>query len=667
MAAATGLVLGLLALGPALAPGFVLAYDMVFVPRPVFDRETFGLTGMLPRHVPSDAVVTALAHLAPADLVQKGILLAIFVIACVSAAALVPSERLTARLAGGVVYAWNPFVAERLLLGQWALLLGYAALPWAVRAAARGDSRRLVLALVPAAIGGFAAMAVSGLVVLVVSLRRRSIRRPLAVLFVMSLPWLVPSLLRFSGVPADPAGVAAFAARADTPFGALGSLLLLGGAWNAETVPPGYGAAVTAVLWLCVVLLALAVYTRGGAAGRVRRLGSAVREGAVVWVQGLGAAVRGGAAGRARGLGTAALVDEATPVRGLGTAALVGLVVAALGAVAPGVLRGAIGLWPGFAVLRDGQQYVAPLALVVAVGIGMAVDALGRGRGTGATDADDRPQIGRVRTPSRTGSEPGGSVSRTVTRPGASAWWRFLRSGDAGRPELAILGLLAPVALLPGLAWGAGGRLHAVRYPPDWARARAVIQAAPGDVLVLPWEAYRSYPWNGGRRVLDPLPRFLPGRVIVNDAVQVGTGGRDLRMAVEDRRARALDRLIRSGAPLTGELRSRGVRYVAVDVPDVPNLTKGPDRPDAPNDRPNVPDPPNPPDRVRADRLPGAERVVAGPDLVLYRIPGAAPSPDTRGPQWPVEIAWFITFAVVLWSMRLPVGSLVARSSPKEP
>jgi hypothetical protein len=495
-AAAAGLALGLLALGPALSPGFVLAYDMVFVPHPVFDAETFGLTGMLPRHVPSDAVVTALSHVAPAALVQKTILLSIFVMACVSAAALVPSERLAARLAGGAVYAWNPFVAERLLLGQWALLLGYAALPWVARAAARGEFRRLLLALVPAAIGGFAAMAVSGLVVVVIGLRRGRPGRSLIALLTMSLPWLVPALLRSSGVPADPAGVAAFAARADTPFGTLGSLLLLGGAWNAETVPPGYGAAVTAVAWLCVVVVAVVAYARGG--------------------------------------GPAS--------RGLGTAALAGLVVAALGVVVPGALRGAIGSWPAFAVLRDGQQFVAPLAVVVAVGAGLAVDRV----------------AGR-------------------------------------RPEFAAPAVLVPVAVLPGLAWGAGGRLAAVGYPDDWARARAVVRADPGDVLVLPWETYRSYPWNGGRRVLDPLPRYLPGRVILNDAVRVG-GARDLRMAVEDPRARDLDPLIGSGAPLTGALRAHGVRYVAVDAPGEFAAWAG--------------------------RLAGAERVVTGPDLVLYRVPG---------------------------------------------
>ncbi|MEV5746945.1 hypothetical protein AB0L00_03930 [Actinoallomurus sp. NPDC052308] len=558
VAAGTGLVLGLLALGPALAPGFTLAYDMVFVPHPTFDRETFGLAGMLPRHVPSDAVVTALAQVAPADVVQKAILLAVFVIACVSAAALVPSERLTARLAGGVVYAWNPFVAERLLLGQWALLLGYAALPWVVRAAARGEPRRLVLALVPAAIGGFAAMAVSGLVVLVIGLHRprpgRSVGvgrsgagRPVGVgwsekrrlpwllagLLVMSLPWLVPSLTRFSGVPADPAGVAAFAARADTPFGTLGSLLLLGGGWNAETVPSGYGAVVTAVPWLCVVLLALVAYARGRAAA----------------------------------------------TRGLGVAALAGLVLAALGAVVPGLLRWAIGLWPGFAVLRDGQQYVAPLAVVVAVGAGLAVDRVAGGRreANGAGPAVDRVAGSG---PEAVGAGP--AVDRVA----------------GGRPELAVLALLVPVALLPGLAWGAGGRLAAVRYPAAWSRARAVVAAEPGTVLVLPWEAYRTYAWNGGRRVLDPLPRYLPGRVVLNDAVRVGTGGRrDLRMAVEDPRARALDPLISSGAPLTDALRAHGIRYVAVDAPEEFGTW--------------------------AARLPGAERVVTGPALTLYRIPPA--------------------------------------------
>ena len=55
--ALAGLVLGLLALGPGLAPGYLLSYDMVFVPRMPFSAALIGLTGGPPRAVPSDAVV----------------------------------------------------------------------------------------------------------------------------------------------------------------------------------------------------------------------------------------------------------------------------------------------------------------------------------------------------------------------------------------------------------------------------------------------------------------------------------------------------------------------------------------------------------------------------------------------------------------------------------
>ena len=56
---AAGLVLGLLALGPGIGPGYLLSYDMVFVPRPQFTSALLGTSGVLPRAVPSDAVVAA--------------------------------------------------------------------------------------------------------------------------------------------------------------------------------------------------------------------------------------------------------------------------------------------------------------------------------------------------------------------------------------------------------------------------------------------------------------------------------------------------------------------------------------------------------------------------------------------------------------------------------
>jgi hypothetical protein len=523
--AALGLGLGLLALGPGLARGFLLSYDMLFVPREPFAAALPGLAP--PRAVPSDLVIAAASRVLPADIVQKVVLLSIFVLACSGAVALLDREPWLARLAAGACYAWNPYVAERLIIGQWALLLGYAGLPWVLRAVLapglpswRGAGR-LGLALLPAVIGGFAAMAVTALIVVPGVLLTASVRRVaagLAALVAGSLPWLIPSLLH--PVYADPAGVAAFAARADTPFGSIGSLLMLGGAWNAQTVPKAYGGAWSAP-WLAVVIVALAGYLV--IARRQHR-----------WP-------------------------------GLGLAAAAGLVIACLGVTAAGrdLLRSMIGAWPGFAVLRDGQQFVAPLALAEAAGLGVAV-AWAMNPGTFRT--------------------PRGGRERLVT-------------ADAAGIVIGVSAILAPVLLVPGLAWGAAGRLRPAAYPPGWLAAARVIDASParGAVLVLPWETYRTPPWNHGEVVLDPWSRLLSRPVIWNDGTQVGS----VELAPDDPRARRLDGVIQGWGPLTAALDAAGVRFVVDD-----------------------PDGPGPEDQQVGARLPGAVVLVAQPGLTVYQLPG---------------------------------------------
>jgi hypothetical protein len=459
--------------------------------------------------------------------------------------ALLGREPWFARLAAGVFYTWNPFVAERLLIGQWALLLGYAGLPWALRAVIAGPvaswrgAGRLGLALLPAAVGGFAAMAVSALVVLPAAVlapggpaRRRigSAVTALIVLAVASLPWLIPSML--NPVYADPAGIAAFAARADTPFGSLGSLLMLGGIWNAQTVPTGYGGA-WSVLWLALVVAAAAGYAVFAA--RQRR-----------WP-------------------------------GLGAAAVAGFVAASLGVTAPGreLLRAATVLWPGFAVLRDGQQFVAPLALAEALGAGLVV----------AWAADPRV-AGRLRA-KITQQESG-------DRQPGSGGDRLGRSGRPDRPGLAIAValLLAPVLLLPGLAWGAAGRLRPVWYPAGWLDAAQTIDQsrARGAVLLLPWAAYRRPAWNGGRTVLDPWPRLISREVIWNTGPRVG----NVQLKPDDPAGRSLGSIISAPGPLTAALEAAGVRFVIVDNGG-----------------------------SFAGRLPGCAVVIARPGLVVYQVPGA--------------------------------------------
>jgi hypothetical protein len=515
----TGLCLGLLALGPGLRRGFLLSYDMAFVPREPFGAALPGLAP--PRAVPSDLAIAVASRIMPGDIAQKLVLLAIFVLACGGAAALLDREPLLARLAGGVFYAWNPYVGERLIIGQWALLLGYAGLPWVLRAVLSPNAEarwrwtgRLCLSLLPAVIGGFEAMVITALVLIPAALFSRSARRAaiaLAALAAGSLPWLIPSLQH--AVYTDAAGVAAFAARADTPFGGIGSLLMLGGGWNAQTVPKGYGGAWSAV-WLAVVIVTLAGYL--------------------------------------------AIARPARRWPGLGVAAIAGLLLACIGVTAAGrdVLRSVTAAWPAAAVLRDGQQFAAPLALAEAVGFGVAV----------AWALNPR-------------------AFRSTERPAAVG-------PDLPGVALGVIALLAPVLLLPGLAWGAAGRLKPASYPAEWLAVARMIDASParGDVLLLPWETYRTPSWNHGEVVLDPWTRLLSRPVIWDDGTRVG----DVELAPDDPRARRLDGVIRGGGPLTAALGVAGVRFVLDDA-------------DGPGPGP---------------RLPGAVVLVRRPGLTVYQLPG---------------------------------------------
>ena len=226
---------------------------------------------------------------------------------------------------------------------------------------------------------------------------------------------------------------------------------------------------------------------------------------------------------------------------------------------APGraVLADLISAWAGFAVLRDGQQYVAALALAEAIGLGAAVA------------------------------------------------WVLRDVRIAAAPVLGVLAVLAPVLLLPGMAWGSTGRLHAVQYPADWMTARQLIDSdpQPGTVLLLPWAQYRRYPWNGGEAVFDPWSRLLARDVIYNDALTVGnpTVGNQT-VGQESAASIRLNRVVGQPGPLTGKLRAAGVRYVVIDAGPLLGQARA--------------------DLAATARLPGARLVLDSRDLVVFLLPG---------------------------------------------
>jgi hypothetical protein len=197
------------------------------------------------------------------------------------------------------------------------------------------------------------------------------------------------------------------------------------------------------------------------------------------------------------------------------------------GVIASGVLGLALAMWgvtpgartvlarlvaavPAAGLLRDGQRSVAPLALVLSLGLGAVAELL-------------------------------------------AARWRW---------RAAVL-VVVPVALLPSAAWGADGTLVAADWPAAWQQVATASAALPaGPVLVLPWATERAYAWNGDRTQIDPAEHWLPRRVVGDDALQVGARG----TPVEDPLARRIAVAATGTTPLPSVLRRQGYAGVLLET-----------------------------------------------------------------------------------------------------
>jgi hypothetical protein len=277
------------------------------------------------------------------------------------------------------------------------------------------------------------------------------------------------------------------------------------------------------------------------------------------------------------------------------------------------VLRDLVAAWPGVAVLRDGQQYLAPLALTEAIGLGALTAWLVCVSPGGSPPG---PPCAAVRSGRQAGHGEGRGGGRG--------------HGSAAAAALGVMAVLASVVLLPGLAWGLAGRLRPVEYPADWSQARQVLDGDPhpGTVLLLPWAAYRRYPWNHDEAVFDPWPRLVGREVISNDALQVGP----LTLAPESADSVRLNRLVTAAGPLTAALRAAGVRYVIIDAgPVLARAAAGHSAAGHLAGQPAAgpaavgPAAAGPAALAVLARLPGAQVVMAGRDLVLFRLLPAPP------------------------------------------
>lgn len=345
LGAVVGTGLGALVLGPALTPGYTLHYDLVFVPDLPLSAHTLGTDGSVPRAVPNDLVVALLGLVLPGWVVQKLVLLGAFVVGGAGAGRL--ARTLPGAAAAAVLWTWNPWVGERLGIGHWGYLMGLAALPWVLLGASSMETRRgralLVAALTAAALAGSTPGVLGTLLAVVTVLlapgpvreRTRHLACVVGVALLANAAWWWP-FLRAASRSADPAGATAFAAGADTPFGAVGSLVLTGGLWHERTW------FVERTSWPVALAALVAVGLVLGAALAHRPWWS-------------GARTRGATAAGVLGLGLAAV------------------------AVIPGgtvLVEAVVTGIPGGGLLRDGQKFTALWLLLLTIAAATVVDRL---------------------------------------------------------------------------------------------------------------------------------------------------------------------------------------------------------------------------------------------------------------------------------------------------
>jgi hypothetical protein len=327
-----------LVLHRSLGAGLILFRDDVQVADPAWSDALLGLSPGPPRAVPFGAVQYWLGAVIGPSVAQRVVLAAPMVLAGCGVAVLLRRRGMLAAALGALVAVWNPYVVERLGLGQAPTLLAYGALPWILLATGIGRSpvRRAcwtVLAFVPAGLTPVGSVIGIGTVVVgLVARRVRPVPAALTVLgpVLLCAPWVV------AGVTADVAtgggdGAAAYAARADSPWGLVWSVASLGGVWAPTAVPASRAQAGTGVATLLLLVAAVAGWWE-----HRRRWWLVAGWGLPV------AAVCVAAAGPA-----VALLSRAQSV-------------------------------PGVALLRDTHRLLAPAAVAVAVGVGCLAGRLAR-------------------------------------------------------------------------------------------------------------------------------------------------------------------------------------------------------------------------------------------------------------------------------------------------
>ncbi len=297
----------LVVFAPLLTPGYILTMDMVFVPHPPIPDE---VNASYPFYV----LLHYVSYILPGDVLQKIVLMTILLLAGVGMHKLLKSllSRQLARpaiVAASLFYMLGAFVYERLMMGQFAVVAGYALLPFFILTLRHflDDPTwprlwRLVAVVVLVSVMSIHTLlplAMIGAIFVAFEWRRmREFGVKLAagagVVIALSAYWLVPTL---TGNNTTAAALAGDSSQAFQTQGGLFSVLRLQGFWaenrNLFDMPqqltplPGVW---QTLVWLAIVAGFVLLWRRQ------RKLaimyGSMIVLGCVVALVGLGAAYR---------------------------------------------------------------------------------------------------------------------------------------------------------------------------------------------------------------------------------------------------------------------------------------------------------------------------------------------------------------------------------------
>lgn len=135
-----------------------------------------------------------------------------------------------------------------------------------------------------------------------------------------------------------------------------------------------------------------------------------------------------------------------------------------------------------------------------------------------------------------------------------------------------------PILYTPTQFAALGGQIRPSRLPGSWAVANQRLGTGPGDVLVLPWQRYLSFPFTEGRVVSNPLVDFFARTTVIGDDLDLP----DLYSDSVSARSLFLEKLFAAGTEvhdMGAVLSEMGFQYVVLaDAPSAASYRSWLDR-----------------------------------------------------------------------------------------